>query len=184
MIATTSIFGVYAVNKATTVKSSKPAIEYISRASTETVPVETFPTETESNGHISKHYESSEIYEVIYFQPPEKNVYTLDDVYNFPIYNADTGEECYWQQIDFDGTGASMTVRNIETNDFETFDYECDYVDYGDEKVKCDMNIFFDYQSTLNEIITAGEHTATAIVITSDGECICHDFRITIKDSE
>ncbi len=128
--------------------------------------------------------ESSDLYEVVDFKAPDKTVYTLDEIYNSANHDDNGVTDDFFQQIYFDGEGTSITLRNNQTGDTETIEYEYAYCTVGDEKVKCDMNIFFEFIPEMNEILTEGDYTATANVITSDGEYVKHPFTFTLTENE
>lgn len=121
-------------------------------------------------------------YELVDFKAPDKTVYTMDEVYNFSLIDTDGISEIFFQQIDFDGTGTSMTIRNKETGEIEKYEYEDTYIMLGDEKFQCDENIFFDFHTKKNEELKEGVYTALAIVMTPDGDCIQRNFTFTLVD--
>lgn len=124
---------------------------------------------------------SSELYEVIEFIPPEKTVYSLSDVETIDI-SIDENEERFVQDIDFDGTGMSMTVKHKETGKITKYDYTCEYFDLEDMKLKCEGVLSFYFNPGVNVVLTEGKHTTEIILITDEDECVMHEMEFTLVD--
>ncbi len=124
---------------------------------------------------------SSELYEVVDFVPPEKTVYSLSDVQNIDI-SIDENENRFVQNIDFDGTGMSMTVRHKETGKVTKYDYTCEYFDFEGEPLKCEGALSFYFNPGVNVVLTEGKHTTEIMLITDDDECVLHEMEFTLVD--
>ena len=128
-------------------------------------------------------FASSDIYEVIEFVEPDKTVYSLsEDVYSFNIDTDENGEEVFQQQVDFDGTGMSMTVRNTQTGKIEKHEYSYEYFNYEGEELKCEYGLHFKFDPPLNTILTEGEYTAKVLLVTEDSQPVYHDMKFTLVD--
>lgn len=127
-------------------------------------------------------YKENQFYEIVDFKAPDKKTYTMNDVYDMPLIGEDGTLSSFCQQIDFDGTGTSMTLRNKQTGEITKYEYNCTYVKTGDVDLKFEDSIYFDFPTEMDEVLTEGIYTAMAIVMTPDNECIRHDFTFTLTD--
>ena len=123
----------------------------------------------------------SNIYEVVDFVPPTKTVYSLSEVYTIDI-STEPGEVKFVQNLDFDGTGMSMTVKNKNTGETSTYDYTCDHFNLEGEHIKCEGALSFYFNPGVNTVLTEGEHTTEVMLITDDGECVMHETTFYLVD--
>ncbi len=124
---------------------------------------------------------SSEDYEVIEFIPPEKTVYSLSEVYTVDI-STNEYEKNFVQQIDFDGTGMSMTIKHKKTGETQKYDYSCEFFNLEGEIVKCENYLTFNFNPEINTVLAEGEHTVSVVLRLGEGETIVHDMSFTLVD--
>lgn len=177
IVAISSIGGVYAATHPKTNTANQPLIP-------EDVifPQQALSVIQQTECPYCKNQLENEYYELVDFKAPDKTVYTMDDIYEISLLDTDGVSRAFYQQIDFDGTGASMTIRNKETGETEKYEYEYTYIMVGGEKLRCESSIFFDFHTEKNEVLTNGFYTALAIVMTPDDQCIQHTFTFTLAD--
>ena len=123
---------------------------------------------------------SSKNYEVVEFIPPKKTVYTMDDVVTHNLEEID-GESQFCQEVQFDCTGMSITVRNKETGKTETGTYKVNSFDLDGELLQvidCNLTLQFIYEN--NSIIPPGEHTANVSFITKSGDTVTYETPFTL----
>ena len=130
-------------------------------------------------------YNTSSVYKVVDFTPPNKTVYTLDEINSY-IPNDDTivaTNHTLKQEIDFDGEGMAMTIEDKNGN-IKTYEYTCDYFEIDGQTLKCEDYFLFDFNADkyLNEygLLEEGICAANIILITDDGECLTHEFDFSI----
>lgn len=127
---------------------------------------------------------SSELYEVVEFIPPQKTVYSLSDVYTTYLGPDENGKENFVQNIDFDGTGMSMTVKNKETGKIEKHDYTCEYFDLEGKEIKCEKCLSFKFEPGINTVLKEGIYTTSVILMTHDSHTVIHDMEFTLISDE
>ncbi len=127
---------------------------------------------------------SSEVYEVVEFIPPQKTVYSLSDVYTIYLGPDESGKENFVQNIDFDGTGMSMTVKNKETGKVEKHDYTCEYFDLEGEEIKCENALSFKFEPGINTVLKEGIYTTSVILATHDSHTVIHEMEFTLISDE
>lgn len=126
---------------------------------------------------------SSEHYEVVEFTAPEKTVYSLsEDVYTIDVGVDKNGNDSFLQQVNFDGTGMSITVKNTRTNKTEKHDYSCEYFDLDGRKMKCENCLSFKFEPEKNTILTQGEYITQVILTTNDGSMVLYNMTFTLVD--
>lgn len=130
---------------------------------------------------IAENTTSSEHYEVIEFVPPEKTVYSLNDVYTVDL-STNEEEKKFVQQIDFDGTGMSMTVKNNKTGDIKKHDYTCSHFNLEGEYIKTEGCLTFNFNPGINTELTEGKYTTQVVLTLEDGECIFQEMEFTLTD--
>ena len=104
---------------------------------------------------IADDYDLEEVYEFVSYTNPATDSYEV-------IYD----EEFELYYLEFDLTGMTVTVKNTETGELET---------YGEE------NIYIDFWYDETTIPEAGEHIASGMVFTESGEIVSFDYPFTIK---
>lgn len=127
---------------------------------------------------------SSEVYEVVEFIPPQKTVYSLSDVYTTYLGPDENGKENFVQNIDFDGTGMSMTVKNKETGKVEKHDYICEYFDLEGKEIKCEKCLSFKFEPGINTVLKEGIYTTSVILTTHDSHTVIHEMEFTLISDE
>lgn len=127
---------------------------------------------------------SSEVYEVVEFIPPQKTVYSLSDVYTTYLGPDENGKENFVQNIDFDGTGMSMTVKNKGTGKVEKHDYTCEYFDLEGEEIKCEKCLSFKFEPGINTVLKEGIYTTSVILTTHDSHTVIHEMEFTLISDE
>ena len=124
---------------------------------------------------------SSNIYEVVYFAPPYRTIYSLSEV-ETTEYIDENGKKQIRQSLNFDGTGMSITVKNKESGKVKNYNYYCEYFELDGETLKYEDPISFVPNSSTKYGYTEGEHTISIVLSTDDGETVFHDFTYTIVD--
>ncbi len=122
---------------------------------------------------------TSSLYEIVEFVEPDKTEYYLSDVQTVPV-TANKDENRFIQKIDFDGTGMSITVRNVKTGEEQKYDYTCNYFELDGQIVIEEDNISFRFDPGMNVMLTEGQYTADVILVTDDGESVIHKMPFTI----
>ena len=141
--------------------------------------------------HTEKVYTStnstSSVYKVVDFSPPNKTVYSLEEINRY-IPNDDNitcANHTLKQEIDFDGTGMTMTIEDNK-GQRQTYEYTCDYFVIDGQTLKCEEYFVFDFDvdKYLNEygLLGEGNYDADVILITDDGECLTEEFHFCIED--
>ncbi|MBR2715596.1 MAG: hypothetical protein IKB73_05260 [Ruminococcus sp.] len=129
--------------------------------------------------------ESSEVYEVVEFIAPKKTEYSISkDVYTVDLGKDENGNDTFRQQVDFDGTGMSITVKNTQTGETEKYDYTYDYFNLDGEKVKCENTLRLKFEPPINEELTQGEYVASVLLVTDDSHQILHDMKFMLIDDK
>lgn len=104
---------------------------------------------------IADDYDLEEVYEFVSYTKPATDSYEV-------IY--DEFLECYY--LEFDITGMTATVKNIETGELTT---------YGDD------SIYIDFWYDETNAPAPGEYVADGYVYTDDGEVVFFEYPFTIK---
>lgn len=104
---------------------------------------------------IADDYSYEDVYEFVSYTKPETDSYEV--VYDELL-------ECYY--LEFDITGMTATVKNIETGELTT---------YGDDSIYVD----FWYDET--DALAPGEYVADGYIYTDDGEIVFFEYPFTIK---
>ncbi len=124
---------------------------------------------------------SSNLYEVVEFVPPKKTVYSLSEVYSIDI-STEKGEEKFVQQVNFDGTGMSMTIKNQQTGKTNKYEYSCQYFNLDGQEIKSEDPLAFNFNPGVNTVLTAGEYTTEIMLTTEDNESVLHEMTFTLVE--
>ena len=130
---------------------------------------------------IDEELSTSSLYEIVEFIEPDKTEYYLSDVQTVPV-TANKDEKRFIQKIDFDGTGMSITVRNVKTGEEKKYDYTCNYFELDGKTVIEEDNITFRFDPGMNVKLTVGQYTADVVLVTDDGESVVHKMPFTIVE--
>ena len=120
---------------------------------------------------------SSELYEILEFIPPDRTVYSLTETYREYYDNSN-----YRELVKFDGTGMSMTVQNKVSGEVKTYKYISYEYYVGDEKVQSGKNLFFDFTPEENTYLKEGEYTTYVYLLTDDGEIVITKMKFNLVD--
>ncbi len=125
--------------------------------------------------------ESSDLYEVVYFAPPYRTIYSLSEI-ETNEYIDENGKKNLSQNLNFDGTGMSITVKHKESGRVKNYNYGCEYFELDGETIKYEDPISFFSDPNNKYRYTEGDHTTSVMLTTDDGEFVLHDFTYTIVD--
>ncbi len=123
------------------------------------------------NVEMQEYDPASKIYEFVSYDDPEHKEYSLEnDVYD-SIYIDDEGNEIPCQTLDIDTTGMTVTVKNTETGELETF---------GEDEIFME---FYHLTSDGSPRLTVGTYQASGEVWTDDG-FVPFTYEFTIVSGE
>ena len=144
-------------------------------------------SKTYSERAIDSTISTSSAYTILHFEPPIKNVYTLDEINCYiPNEGSDCPNHTLKQEIEFDGEGMFMIVKDANNN-VRTYEYSCEYFEIDGQILKFEEYFKFDFdiEENLNEygLLEERIYTANVILVTDNGDCITHDFDFFIEDA-
>lgn len=116
--------------------------------------------------------EYSEVYEFVSYDDPNQKEYVIGkDTYKDSYYDIDD-KEIFYETLDFDLTDITVTVKNIETGELET---------YGEDSIFLDF--FYPYDDT-EAPLTPGTYFADGTVFTDDGELVTFEYSFKLINEE
>lgn len=131
--------------------------------------------------------DTSDDYTIEEFIPPKKTCYSLSEINSYKLNPDGSGEYILTQEIDFDGTGMSMVVKNNTNGNIQEYTYNCDYFKLDDQLLKFEEYFWFDFSieenANANGVLTPGKYSADVILVTDDGGYITTPFYFTVEAS-